>query len=148
MDRRKVFAQRWRDRRRFDRLRVERFRPRSASGRRTEDAPVRQRWVLDNIIQTNGIDWHQPRTAGLIRACGLDVVNDMNALRQRVKKFADIAPAFATLARRREQLAEDAEAAAATIPAGDNYFIAARYWASAMWPIHEVNDTLKQYQAI
>lgn len=104
-----------------------------------------ERWVLDNIIQANGIDWDQPRTAGLIRACGLDVVNDMNAVRQRVKKFADIAPAFAALARRREQLAKEAEAAAATIPARDNYFIAAQYWASAMWPIHEVNDTLKQY---
>ena len=106
-----------------------------------------ERWILDNIIQANGIDWDQPHTGGLIRACGLDVVNDMNGIRQRVKKFADIAPAFEALARRREQLAKTAEEAGEKIPARDNYFIAAQYWASAMWPIDEVNDTLKMYNA-
>jgi dienelactone hydrolase len=104
-----------------------------------------QRWVLDNIIQANGIDWDQPHTIILLRACGLDIAGEMNALRQRVKKFADIAPAFEAMARRREQLAKDAEKAEQKIPARDNYFIAAQYWASAMWPIDEVDDTLKMY---
>jgi dienelactone hydrolase len=106
-----------------------------------------ERWVLDNIIQANGIDWDQPHTGGLLRACGLDVANDMNGVRQRVKKFADIAPAFESLARRREQMAKEAEQAGEKIPARDNYFIAAQYWGSAMWPIDEVNDTLKTYNA-
>jgi dienelactone hydrolase len=104
-----------------------------------------QRWTLDNIIQANGIDWDQPHTGGLLRACGLDVTNDMNAVRQRVKKFADISPAFETMARRREALAKEAEGAKQRIPARDHYFIAAQYWASAMWPIDEVNDKLKTY---
>ncbi len=104
-----------------------------------------ERWLLDNIIQANGIDWDQPHTTILLRACGLDVAGDMNGLRQRVKKFADIAPAFEALARRREQRAKEAESAGEKIPARDNYFIAAQYWASAMWPIDEVDDTLKMY---
>ena len=69
-----------------------------------------ERWVLDNIIQANGVDWDQPHTIILLRACGLDIAGDMNALRQRVKKYADIAPAFEALAQRREKLAKAAEA--------------------------------------
>ena len=106
-----------------------------------------ERWVLDNVIQANGIDWDQPHTVILLRACGLDIAGDMNGLRQRVKKFADIAPAFEALARRREQRAKEAENAGEKIPTRDNYFIAAQYWASAMWPIDEVDDTLKMYNA-
>jgi dienelactone hydrolase len=104
-----------------------------------------QRWTLDNIIQANGVDWDQSRTGGLLRACGLDVINDMNALRQRVKKFADIAPAFEAMARRREALAKEAEQAGQKIPTRDHYFIAAQYWASAMWPVDEVNGRHKMY---
>ena len=106
-----------------------------------------ERWVLDNVIQANGIDWDQPHTAILLRACGLDIVGDMTALKGRVKKYADIAPAFEALARRREQRAAAAERAGEKIPARDDYFIAAQYWASAMWPIDEVNRTLTMYNA-
>jgi dienelactone hydrolase len=106
-----------------------------------------ERWVLDNIIQANGIDWDQPHTSILLRACGLDITGDMTALKQRVKKYADIAPAFEALARRREQRAKAAEQAGEKIPARDDYFIAAQYWASAMWPIDEVDHTLKMYNA-
>jgi dienelactone hydrolase len=104
-----------------------------------------QRWALDNIIQANSIDWDQGRTGGLIRACGPAVINDMATLKQRVKKYADIAPAFEALARRRETQAKEAEQEGESLEARDNYFIAAQYWASAMWPIEEVNDKLKRY---
>ena len=63
-----------------------------------------QRWALDNIIQANGIDWDQGHVSVLLRACGLDIQNDMAALRARVKKYADIVPAFEALARKREHL--------------------------------------------
>jgi len=121
-----------------------------AAERHPEGAPVMrrfddQRWALDNIIQANGIDWDQGRTGGLIRACGAAVVGDMATLRQRVKKFADIAPAFESLARRREAMAKAAEEDGETFEARDNYYIAAQYWASGMWPIDEVNDRIKRY---
>jgi alpha-beta hydrolase superfamily lysophospholipase len=104
-----------------------------------------QRWALDNIIQANGIDWDQGRTGGLIRACGASAIGDMATLRQRVKKFADIAPAFESLARRREAMAKEAEHEGETFEARDNYYIAAQYWASGMWPIDEVNDRINRY---
>ena len=60
-----------------------------------------QRWVLDNIIQANGIDWDQGHTSTLLRACGLAIQDDMATWRQRVKKYADIVPAMEALARKR-----------------------------------------------
>jgi dienelactone hydrolase len=106
-----------------------------------------QRWALDNIIQANGIDWDQGRTSTLLRACGLDILGDMTGLRQRVRKYADITPAFEALARRRENLAKEHEQAGERIPARDNYYFAAQYWAMAMWPIDEVDDKLKTLDA-
>ncbi len=103
---------------------------------------VEQRWALDNIIQANGIDWDQGHTSVLVRACGLDVQNDMLGLRQRVKKYADIVPAFEALARKREASAMEFEKDEALIPARDNYYIAAAYWATAMWGIEEHGERL------
>lgn len=106
-----------------------------------------QRWVLDNIIQANGIDWDQGHLGTIIRACGLDAQNDMNGVRARVKKYADIEPAFVAIAKRREALAKEAEANDEKIPARDNYYSAAIYWATAMWPIDEIDDKIKMYNA-
>jgi alpha-beta hydrolase superfamily lysophospholipase len=121
-----------------------------AAERHPEGAPAmrrfdEQRWVLDNIIQANSIDWDQGHTNGLIRACGTGVIGDMANLKRQVRKYADIAPAFEALARRREAKAKEAEQEGDAIEARDNYFIAANYWASAMWPIDEVDDQIKRY---
>ncbi len=126
--------------------------PLPAAERHPVGAPVmrrfnEQRWALDNVIQANGIDWDQGRSSIMIRTCGAAVVGDMAVLRQRVKKFADIAPAFEALAKSREARAAQAEEDGETIEARDNYFIAAQYWASAMWPIDEINDRLARYNA-
>jgi dienelactone hydrolase len=102
-----------------------------------------QRWALDNIIQANGIDWDQGHTGVLLRACGLEVSNDMVALRQRVKKYADIVPAFEAMARRREGLAAEYEKNEELIPARNNYYIAAAYWATAMWGLEEHGSRLR-----
>ena len=102
-----------------------------------------QRWALDNIIQANGIDWDQGHTGVLLRACGLDVQNEMIALRAGVKKYADIVPAFERLARKREAMAIEAEKNEETIPARDNYYIAAVYWATSMWGNEEHGARLR-----
>src|SRR5215813_40144 len=122
----------------------------AAAERHSIGAPVmrrfnEQRWALDNIIQANGIDWDQGRTAVMIRNRGAAVIGDMAVLRQRVKKYADIAPAFEALARIREAKAREAEQDGESFEARDNYFIAAQYWASAMWPIDEINDRIEGY---
>jgi dienelactone hydrolase len=121
--------------------------PRDWSQRAPKGEPVvkrfdEQRWVLDNVIQANGIDWDQGHTAVAIRAGGPAAVPDMTELRQRVKRLVDIGPAFESLAKKREAMAKDAEQAADKTAARDNYYLAANYWASAMWTIEEVNPQL------
>ncbi len=106
-----------------------------------------QRWALDNIIQANGIDWDQGHTGVLLRACGLGVQADMAGLRQRVKKYADIVPAFEALARRREALAQEYEKNEELLPARENYYIAAVYWGTAMWGLEEHGPRLRNNNA-
>ena len=101
-----------------------------------------QRWVLDNVIQANGIDWDQSHTAVAIRSGGTAAVPDMAELRRRVRRLVDIGPAFEALAKKRETAAVAAERNGDKILARDNYYLACNYWASAMWTIDEVDDKL------
>jgi len=73
------------------------------SQRKPKGAPVikrfdEQRWVLDNVIEANGVDWDQSHTGVVIRSGGPSTVPDMAELRKRVKRLVDIGPAFETLA--------------------------------------------------
>ena len=103
-----------------------------------------QRWLLDNVIRANGVDWDQSHTEGILRSCGLVAARDMAAVKQRVKKFADFGSAFESVARKREAQARKAEASGDQLDARTSYYIAAQCYAQAMWPIHEVNDKLKE----
>jgi len=49
-----------------------------------------QRWLVDNIIRANGIDWDQPRSFYMNAACGIEASADFAAIRQRIQKYADI----------------------------------------------------------
>ncbi len=105
---------------------------------------IEQRWMLDNIIQSVGMDWDQPRSVYLSAACGIQALGDFAAVRQRIVKYADAATAFESAARRREALALGAEKAANPVTARDNFFIAAVHWGAAQWPIDE-NDKQNLY---
>lgn len=96
-----------------------------------------QRWILDNIIQSVGVEWDQARIGYTLGPCGPEAAYDFNVVRQRVKKFADIAPQFAAAARRREQVAQGYEREGRVVAARESYFIAALLWASAQWPLFE-----------
>ena len=99
-----------------------------------------QRWLLDNIIRANGIDWDQGRARIYLSApCGMEANADFAGIRQRVQKMADIGPAFEAVARRREAKAKAAEEAGSRVTARDNYFMAAIHWGAAQWPYDE-ND--------
>jgi dienelactone hydrolase len=117
------------------------------SQRQPKGAPVvkrfdEQRWVLDNVIEANGVDWDQSHTGVAIRSGGPSAVPDMAELRQRVKRLVDIGPAFETLAKKREGLAKTAEQKGDKAAARDHYYLASNYWASAMWTVDEVNPKL------
>jgi dienelactone hydrolase len=100
-----------------------------------------QRWLIDNIIRANGIDWDQPRSLYLSGPCGIEANADFAGIRERVKKMADIGPAFEVVARRREAKAKAAEEADRKVTARDNYFMAAVHWGAAQWPYDQNNET-------
>jgi dienelactone hydrolase len=102
---------------------------------------MEQRWLIDNIIRANGIDWDQPRSLYLSGPCGVEANADFALIRQRVVKMADIGPAFEAVARRREAKARAAEESDHKVTARDNYFMAAVHWGAAQWPYDENNET-------
>jgi len=106
---------------------------------------IEQRWLIDNIIRANGIDWDQPRSIYLSAPCGVEAAADFAAIRQRVQKYADVSPAFEATARRREAKAREAEAEGAKVTARENYFMAAVHWGAAQWPIDENNAQNRHY---
>ncbi len=93
-----------------------------------------QRWLVDNIIRSVGADWDQPRTISYNAPCGVEANADFAAIRARVQKFADLAPAFEAAARRRESRARIAEESGQLVTARQNYFIAAVHYAASQWP--------------
>jgi len=100
-----------------------------------------QRWLIDNIIRANGIDWDQPRSLYIHAPCGIEANVDFAGIRERVKKMADIGPAFAAVARRREAKANAAALADHKVTARDNFFMAAVHWGAAQWPYDENDET-------
>ena len=100
-----------------------------------------QRWLIDNIIRANGIDWDQPRSLYIHAPCGIEANADFAGIRERVKKMADIGPAFAAVARRREAKANAAALADHKVTARDNFFMAAVHWGAAQWPYDENDET-------
>lgn len=100
---------------------------------------VAQRWLVDNVIRSVGIDWDQPRSVSYNAPCGPEANADFAGIRERVKKYADISPAFETVGKRREARARSAEEAGELVTARNSYFMAAIHYAAAQWP-HDENS--------
>jgi dienelactone hydrolase len=96
-----------------------------------------QRWILDAVIQTVGVEWDQARIAYTLGPCGVEATADFNGVRARVRKFNDISREYARAASRREKMARQFEDEKRMVAARENYFIAALLYGSAQWPIYE-----------
>ncbi len=96
-----------------------------------------QRWILDNIIKTVGVEWDQNRIGYTLGPCGPDAAFDFMGVRNRVQKFTDIAKEFGRAAARREAIARRFEEEGRTVAARENFFIASLLYGSAQWPIFE-----------
>jgi dienelactone hydrolase len=94
-----------------------------------------QRWILDAVIRTVGIEWDQARIAYTLGPCGPAATADFMGVRQRVQKFSDIAREFERAAHRRRAHAERMEQAGRPVAARESYFIAALLYGSAQWPL-------------
>ncbi|MAF49979.1 MAG: alpha/beta hydrolase [Rhodospirillales bacterium] len=112
-----------------------------------QDAPrVRryeeQRWLIDTVIGTVGVEWDQARVAYMSAPGGVEAAAEFRGVAARIKKYADIDREFAIQARRREAKAKAAEEAGNLVSARESYFVAALLWATARWPIHTATDWL------
>jgi len=96
-----------------------------------------QRWLLDQAVQSSGLDWDQGRTNKILRNCGPGVAGELREIGRRVQKFADIPREFARAAARREGLARDAEQAGFEVEAREHYYVAATFYSHAQWAIFE-----------
>lgn len=101
---------------------------------------IEQRWVLDNVIRANGIDWDQPRSLLYNAPCGPESNGDFATIRARVTKYADITPAFEAQAKRREALGKDSEQEGDLVSARQHYYIAAVHWAASQWTFDSNSD--------
>src|SRR5205807_2795524 len=100
-----------------------------------------QRWLLDAVIRTVGVDWDQPRSYYLQAPCGADAFGDFHGIRSRVQRFDDISREFSRAAERRERMALAAEAAGHAVTARESFFIASVLYGGAQWPIFENSTT-------
>ena len=105
-----------------------------------------QRWLLDAVIRTVGIEWDQARIASKSKPGGETAEADFRGVARRVKKFEDIHREFAAAGRKREAKARACEEAGHTVAAAESYISAALLWASACWPIFEECETLHAYE--
>jgi pimeloyl-ACP methyl ester carboxylesterase len=98
---------------------------------------LEQRWILDSVLRTDGLEWDQPRVAYTVRPMGVDGIADFAVAQSRISKFADMVPVFTELAERRARMAREAEAAGSLVAAREHYFYAALLFVTAQWPIWE-----------
>ncbi len=101
-----------------------------------------QRWIVDQVIQANGVEWDQNRIGYLLAPAGINALADFTEVRSSIKKYDDIARAYATGARRREEAAKRLEADGDRVGAREGWFIAALLYGGAMWPIMDRTPAL------
>ena len=106
-----------------------------------------QRWLVDNIIRANGVEFDQGRISVIQGLAGAEVAPEVAMLKARMQKFDDIAPLLEAQARRREARAVAMEGEGNLASAAENYFVASHYWATAQWPILQNNDLNRFYNA-
>ena len=106
---------------------------------------MEQRWLLDTVVRTVGLEWDQARLAYMSAPGGPEATGEFRRIGARVKSVADIDREFAAAARRRESKAAAFEENGRLVAARESYMIAALLWASARWPIFEITETLLEY---
>jgi dipeptidyl aminopeptidase/acylaminoacyl peptidase len=96
-----------------------------------------QRWLLDKVIESVGIDFCWPISHIAMGTPGPIVAGDVMSVRMRCKKYADISREFTRIAAKREGMAKKAEAEGHLVTARDNYYAAAVFYGSAQWAFHD-----------
>jgi pimeloyl-ACP methyl ester carboxylesterase len=99
-----------------------------------------QKWLLDAVISTVGLDWDQLRMAVSVAPSGFEGIGDWAVIVASVKRYDEITPGFIAGAERRSERALRAEESGDVVTARESYLIAAIYYGVAQWPIDEINE--------
>ena len=105
-----------------------------------------QRWLIDAVVRTIGIEWDQARISSKARPIGAEAEAEFRAVASRIRKYDDIHREFAAQARKREARAAAFEQEGRNVAAREAWLTASLLWSTACWPIHEDNETLRFYE--
>ncbi|MGE0736629.1 MAG: alpha/beta hydrolase family protein [Alphaproteobacteria bacterium] len=106
-----------------------------------------QKWLLDSVISTVGLDWDQLRMAVTIAPSGFEGIGDWNVIARTARRYDEITPAFMDGAERRQVRAKESAARGDIVTARESYLIASIYYGIAQWPIDELSDLNKDLNA-
>jgi pimeloyl-ACP methyl ester carboxylesterase len=106
-----------------------------------------QKWLLDIVIATVGLDWDQLRMAITTAPVGFEAIGDWSVVAGRAKRFDEITPAFRDGAERRESKAQEAQSRGDLVSARESYLVAALYYGMAQWPIDEASALNRELDA-
>ncbi len=106
-----------------------------------------QKWLLDLVISTVGLDWDLLRMGMATAPVGFEGMGDWSQVVGKVKRFDDMSPSFAEIAAGREARAIEAEKAGDEITARESYLVAAIYYGIAQWPIDEICERNRELNA-
>jgi dipeptidyl aminopeptidase/acylaminoacyl peptidase len=105
-----------------------------------------QRWILDAVVQTIGVEFDQARVAYTAGPAGPEALAEFRMAAARIKKVNDIDREFAKAAVRREAKAAAFEKEGREVAARESYLIAALLYGIARWPIFELNEQLEHLE--
>lgn len=105
-----------------------------------------QRWLIDAVVRTVGIEWDQARISSKARPIGAEAEAEFRAVATRIRKYDDIHREFAAQARKREARAAAYDKEGRVVAAREAWLTASLLWSTACWPIHEDNETLRFYE--
>lgn len=99
-----------------------------------------QKWLLDSVVSTIGLDWDLLRMATVTAPIGFEGMGDWAIVAGKAKRFDDISPSFEEVAAGREARAHEAEQQGNEVTARECYLVASIYYGVAQWPIDEINE--------
>jgi dipeptidyl aminopeptidase/acylaminoacyl peptidase len=106
-----------------------------------------QRWLMDTVVETIGIEWDQERLVHYARPAGPAAAGVFRAAGARMKKFTDAHREFAAAGRRVQGLAKQYAEEDRLVPARESYITASLLWSAARWPLYEIDDRYRDYEA-
>ncbi|QYE37127.1 esterase FrsA (plasmid) [Polymorphobacter sp. PAMC 29334] len=106
-----------------------------------------QRWLLDAVIKVVGPEFDQSRLQYLSAPLCVDHRGPVLSLASMVKRWDDIVPEFAGVARRFEVQACAASVAGHEVSAGDAFFAASVMYGGAQWPIFADTELLRTLES-